>query len=86
MTAIFQRHMLYLASGSQPCGESHHVSSKLWHSLKRQHGVITQTTIIRIHTAKKTSNLTIVSHTGGRIGGGSTVHISPGFNDKCFVK
>jgi hypothetical protein len=47
--------LLYLVSGSQPCGESHHVSSKLWHALKRQHGVITQMTIIRIHTATKTS-------------------------------
>jgi len=86
MTATFQRHMLYFASGSQPCGELHHVSSKLWHALKRQHGVITQTTIIRIHTAKKTLNLTIISHTGGRIGRGSTVLISSAFNHKCFVK
>jgi len=78
--------MLYLASGSQPCGESHHVSSKLWNALKIQHGVITQTTIIRIHTAKKTSTLTVVSHTGGMIGGGSTVPISPAFNHKWFVK
>jgi hypothetical protein len=85
MIATFQRHMLYLASGSQLCGELYHVSSKLWHALKR-HGVITQTTIIRIRTVKKTPNLTIESHTGGRIGGGSTVHISKAFNHKCFVK
>jgi len=86
MIATYQKHMLYLTSGSQPCGESHHVSSKLWHALKRQHHDITQMTIIRIHTAKKTSNLTIVSHTGGRLGGGSTILISPAFNNKCFVK
>jgi len=77
--------LLYLASGSQPCGESHHVSSTLWHALKRQHGVITQMTIIRIHY-QENLYLTIVSHTGGRIGRGSTVLISPAFNHKCFVK
>ena len=77
--------LLYLASGSQPCGESRHVSSKLWPALKRQYGVITQTTIIRIHTDKKTS-ISIVSHTGGRIGRGSTVLKSSAFNHKCFVK